>query len=244
MTKTAPAPAPTVPHVDVSHDGYVILDAFAAKWLAQAALSAVAKDDTTPMITCAHVRIDDGWLRTVSTDRYRVHTAIAEVKEASDGFQALLPARVLRWIAANASYYGPAGRLVSEPVIRIDWTPNDPGDRFSLPKITVRVSDAGDESLRSPAYLEFHDVGFKGNYPPVERLLSQARVAAEAPAAARLNPELLAAVRQLSRERNYAPAFKFTADTNPNKPGPLLVTFGDRDNPYAEALIQPNLNLR
>lgn len=208
----------------------IVLPRHEAKWFAGAALSATSTDDITPVICAAQMTATPTSLRFVATDRYRVHTATIQLAAKTVEHEFLMPRAALLWLDKNVSYFG---RWGSELQIATIATTDD-GELT----VSVRASTEPDAS-----YISWHGRCVPGNFPPVHRLIEIAR-AAEVGPPIRLNVNFIAKTRPLTRSLSESPRIKFTASDKPNRPGPAYFTFGGDTEPYAEALIQPNLEIR
>jgi len=204
-----------------------------AAWFIDTALSAISTDDITPVICAAHVTVTGTVAKVISTDRYRVTLANVAVESTAD-HEFLIPRAALIWMKKNQSVFG---SYMSDQQ-RITITTGEDGG------LAISIIDGAQIEKRTA--LTWRGFVVVGNFPPVERLFETAR-AAEHSSGARVNLDFIAKVKHLA-PRHDAPTVKFTATENPNKPGPLLITFekGDRGHREvtAEVLIQPNLELR
>ncbi|MFC5930864.1 hypothetical protein [Cryobacterium melibiosiphilum] len=199
-----------------------------AKRLAQIALSAASKDDVTPVICGALLTVSNGALRTTSTDRYRVHTALIDIEGKSEDHEFIISRSSLEWLDKNVGTFGSfqAHRQ------RVTITTN-----LDALNITVRASD-----LPEAESVSWSGRTTKGNFPPVIRLIEKARESEPISAEASFRLEYLAKAKVLSHLGD-APLIRFTVSENPNKPGPVYFAFSSAGKVYAEAIIQPNLNL-
>ena len=213
-----------------------------------AVLPHVSKDDVTPMIT--GIRFDaEGAL--AATDRYTVGSykpehVLVEADDAAtfDGFTLDRAGCVwlskLRVAMLSDKYFASFSVVrarvedgtVTLSVHGIGFDPNGThtfGEPSTVPEMTASFST------------------ISGNYPPVVRLFPDAeklasREATNVPVS--LNTAFLIridkAVKAVGERGNGVARFQFMSTDNPNKPGPVFVTVGDR----FRALIQPNLLLR
>jgi hypothetical protein len=177
-----------------------------------------------------------------STDRYRVHRMRQTAKTEGAG-TFIIPRPVLAWVVKNANTFG-ARTLVGTGRIRFDMQPAAEGSVDSTaahpaPAGTVTVTVYADESPVASRVTYFGGLT-KGNFPPVARLIDQARAAVQTSGPIRIRPDFLGATAHLAPHREVTPDLIWTVSENPNKPGPLLVQY----EPDAEALIQPALRIR
>ena len=191
-----------------------------------------SKDDVTPVI-CA-VKVSTHTF--LATDRYSVgewtHTPeasdIADSTPASD-LALLIPRSAAEWLAKQgAKALGAFEHALSEEGGAVIV--------FSRDSIAIQWEQSG----QVLAVTRFAEV--QGNFPPVERLLSGAVAAEDAPSAISLKPAFIerftkGAAKTLEREA--ALTMRFTKTANPNKPGPVIFEFAQ-----FRGLLQPNLLLR
>lgn len=220
----------------------IVLAREQARILVDCALSAASHDDVTPVIRAAHIALEGGALRVVSTDRYRVHTTTVIVADAEGDPAAIIPREALEWLRANVSYYGRDAQVAQR--VRFDIQPHGESPIGETPgKLSITVSESDASEASSITWTGRHVVG---KYPPVLDLIVTARNAEAIANPPLLNLEFVGKVRQLTRRD---PAFrvrvKFTASENPNKPGPVYfaVEEGRERTVIAEALTQPHLEL-
>ena len=199
-----------------------------AKRLAQIALSAASKDDVTPVICGALLTVVDGVLRTTSTDRYRVHTALIDILDKPADHEFIMPRSALMWLSKNATAFG---SFQSRNHI-VTVTTN-----LTALNITVRESDQPEAESVS-----WNGHTTKGNFPPVITLIDTARAAESGKTEARLNLEFMSQIKVLGHLRDL-PTIKFTPTGNPDKPGPVYIAFHSSGKTYAEALLQPGIPL-
>lgn len=190
-----------------------------------AALSSASKDDVTPVICGAKITVTGDQAQICCTDRYRV-TLAKSIVVATDDHEFIMPRAALEWLKRNANAFG--RNMAQYQSFTIDTT--DEG------ALTVTVIEG--TAIESRGSLSWHGYTTKGNFPPAERLIEKARAAELSVQPVRLNLDFIAAIRSLGN-RYDVPNFKFTISDNPNKPGPVLITFE-----HAEVIIQPNLQLR
>lgn len=200
-----------------------------ARYFVDAALSAVSRDDITPVICGALITREGDKLRMVCTDRYRAHTALVATKSIEGDLEFIIPREALGWLSKNLSYFGSYMRVHNR--ITIDVEPHEESGR-----LTVTVAEHETEDADSVVWSGHHT---KGNFPPVIRIIEKARDAEAILATPRFNLGFLAPAAKLQRHREGHPEFKFTASDTPGKDGPLYMAFRDGDEVYAEAILQP-----
>jgi len=213
-----------------------------------AVLPHASKDDVTPVIT--GIRFDaEGAL--AATDRYTVGAykpehVLVEADDAAtfDGFT--LDRAGCVWLSKLRVAMLSDKYLASFSVIRA---------RVEDGTVTLSVHGTGFDpngthTFGEPSTVPEMTASFStisGNYPPVVRLFPDAeklasREAMNVPVS--LNTAFLIridkAVKAVGERGNGVARFQFMSTDNPNKPGPVFVTVGDR----FRALIQPNLLLR
>lgn len=219
------------------------LDRRGARYLVDVALSGASKDDITPVICGALVEVTASSIRVTCTDRYRAHTALLTFKpgdKALPDFEFIFPRSALEWLSRNLNYFG-SYKADAQRII-IEVTPHDLSDTpHRAGALAIRVVQNQEHGSPSVSWTGKHTLG---NYPPVIRLISEARDAEPIAATPRLNLALLAPAVKLQRESGEHPDFKFIASTNPNKPGPLYMSWKSGGKVYAEAILQPHLVLR
>lgn len=219
QTISPPAPAWEVAKATVQ------LDVADAVWFARALLAGSSTDDVTPVICASQITVSKGRIEGTSTDRYRVHSVFIEDEQIKGDSKFLIPAGALQWIVKNATYFGRAGSF-DGPTLTITVKPGAPAGTVELAirrAVDTRVISYTDELV-------------KGNFPPVYRLFDVAEKAEVTPdRETAINLDFLSKARNIARDRHEPAALKYTATDNPNKPGPLLVSFRS-----GRALIQPN----
>ncbi|MCI2959523.1 hypothetical protein MN032_17700 [Agromyces atrinae] len=212
-----------------------------AKYLADVVLAAMSKDDVTPALTAARLTISDDkkTLTGISTDRYRVHEAYVALEKASSVHEILVPRDAWSWLSRAALSFSGRRSRVSAPVVKFTSRPVDEQGEGYLKIEVIQHRDTGPEagSLARVGTLR------KANFPPVDRLIREARAAELQTGELRLNPDLLAGLRPLMPFPMFAPTMRPTKTENPNKPGPVLFEFATPGKVHAVALIQPNLFL-
>lgn len=218
----------------------ITLDASTARYLADAMLAAVSKDDVTPVICAAHLKLLDGQLQGIATDRYRAHRVYLDVVKAPKTGDFLMPREALVWMQKNARTYKPRGHSYFRPRVDIESTAAGAaaGDTGRI-KITVRRDDSMDDSI------SYSGPGVKGAFPPVFKLIDTARDAEESSSSVILDVELLAKVRALAPDP-FPPRIKFTKASDPSvtKPAPVYIEFGSKNKTFADAILQPHLEAR
>lgn len=204
------------------------IDAHDARYLVDAVLPAVSKDDVTPVICGALWSITVGQVELTATDRYRVHRVRGEAETEGDG-QFIVPRDALVWLYRNANVWGRRRNLVTEPKLLVEFDPAgtiDPRFRFTV------VEGLGTTHRQ----LSYDGPLTKGNFPQVYKLIDKARAAGTAdPGRVRL--DYLAAAGRLSYDQGDVPRIKYTQGEGA-KPGPMLLELR-----RGEVLIQPNLDL-
>ena len=202
-----------------------------AKWFVDAALSSASDDDVTPSICGALVRTEGAFATILCTDRYRVTLAKATVASTAD-HEFIVPRDALVWLRKNLATFG--RYKVELQSVTITTTPDG--------ALAVTVFEGRPAETRGS--LTWSGFVTKGNFPPLERLFVPAR-ASDAVSGAHVNLDFIAKARTLAIP-GYPPNLKFTTSANPDKPGPLLITFekGERGarETYAEVLVQPALD--
>lgn len=215
----------------------IILNREGASLLVDAALSAVSKDDVTPVICGAHVSVEDGKVRVTATDRYRIHTALIEAKDIEGEPEAIIPRVALEWLAKNRSYFG--NTLHHHHRIRIDiGKPVERALKTEPGALSIVVMEHESDAAASVAWNGRHTLG---NFPPVMRLIDTARDAEAVVATPLLRMDFMGRVNRLTRWRGNPVRVKFTAGTKPNKPGPVYFSVEHDGKVVAEALLQPHL---
>lgn len=207
----------------------ITLEAGAARFLAEALIPASSKDDVTPILTGIHLSIENGKLRGIATDRYRVHTVLLDlVGDTPTELSALVPRNVMQWLAkAAAAYTSPRRAHPFKPVVVFEI--NDENTRALIRVKEDATADLEEQTITTPL--------IKGNFPPVLKLVEAARTEETADSAeGMLNLDLLAGLKALGG-RHTPPVIRFTKPKDGRKEGVVHFWFGD----HAEALIQPNL---
>ncbi|MDF2578462.1 MAG: hypothetical protein K0S49_41 [Microbacterium sp.] len=204
----------------------ITLKAASARYLAEALLPAVSKDDVTPVLTGIHLTIEEGKLRGVSTDRYRVHAVLLDLVEPAEDLElnALVPRDAVQWLARNAGAYVTRRHSPFDSTVTLDIADE------SL-TITVRQDAAADDyarTLTTPL--------IKGKFPPVIGLIDKARKAETTDGPISMQLDFLASSKALAAEGLIAPVMRFTKGDGKG-PGPVHLRYGQT----AEALIQPIL---
>lgn len=203
-----------------------------------------SKDAMSPVLTTVQV----GTRHFVATDRYTVgeweHTTIAE-SEARHGYseptnpdlKILVPRSAAEWLAKQTfKVFGFVSQSFADNALEIV---------FASDSITVRYADGvlNADSDRVVAIQRFNPIG--GNFPPVARLFpaENGTGAYSGAGLVSLGPDHLdKLIKGIKRAgvKNESIRFQLTAADNPNKPGPVVATFGTR----FRALVQPNLIIR
>lgn len=186
-----------------------------ALYLARAGVAAVSKDDFTPVVTGVLVSASEGFVRVLSTDRYRVHRAsVAPEGSVPTVEPFLVPAKALRWFIANASYFGrglvpPVARWVFEPTEQRPELKSTSGTPTPGGLVTLAIretDDAGVLSLRTEM--------IAGIYPSrVSELIDDALASKSvADDSGTLDLDLLAGSRALAGYRGERPKVRFVSN--------------------------------
>lgn len=197
-------------------------------------LVAASKDDVTPVIVSAHIRVQDGFLTAVATDRYRVARVTfpltSDEGDTQDDLDVVVPRAFLERFARTVK----AAKLKPDAKISLSHDP--------LAKSLTFAFSGGSAS----------DVAITGNYPPVARLFPEAESLTEVGEIA-LNPRFVSDAGKLDHPtltaddlRNGAVRLRFTKSGRADKPGPVLIDrrgIRPKDGGL-EYLLQPNLLLR
>jgi hypothetical protein len=211
----------------------IALPALDARYVFSAVLPAISKDEVTPLICGALVQVEDGRLKVIATDRYRIHRAYAGA-DLPDTEPFVVPRRLVQWIATHANHFG---RSIFEPTVQLDVTRGDlpeqkaSGSAIPCPSgtVTVTVREQGDKG----DILAFTTPLSPGNYLPVERLLTVAEGKDADGNSGRVNPFMLRGTSALARDRNETATLRMVKEDNPNRSGQVLITYRD-----GSALIQ------
>jgi len=200
-----------------------------ALYLARSGVAAASKDDVTPVITGVLLSAEDGVVKALSTDRYRVHRATLAVEGVGSFPPFLVPEKALRWLIANASFFG---RGFLPPTVRWEFNPTEEvapsatGSGTPAPggTVTTWILESGSDEL---GHLSHRTNLIAGNFPSgVEKLMDDA-LAAEAVSGDQgtLNLDFLAGCRALASYRGEMPKVRFVAGANPSKSGQALVIY-------------------
>ena len=223
---------------------------------AVAAFNAVAphsadKREVTPIITGVHIT-PEGSL--VATDRYTVG-CYKPAYESNDFFRprlegddfqgATLPPEAVKWVTAmRATKLAMGARAESQYGVRLVFNSDAQTVKLALIRGIVWQNYDDHEDAENSVEQQAQFDLLKGNFPPVERLFPNDGTKFGAGSPLSLNMNLLArigvATKWLDARGSGCARFQFTVTDNPNKPGPVYVTVGDR----LQALVQPNLLLR
>ena len=207
-----------------------------ARYFVDVALSAASTDAVTPVLCGAHVTVEDGRLRVVCTDRWRAHTALVEAESIEGEPEVIVPRQALLWLRSNQTYFGSYGKHLQRIVI--EATPRDE-KTFVGGELVVTVKEHEQEDAGSVQWAGKH---VNGKFPPIITLIEKARDAEAVLATPRFRLDFLGRMSVLGKDGpDIPPRIKFTANNNPNKPGPVYVSWNDTADgaPYAEALVQP-----
>ena len=218
----------------------IILRRDDAAYLVDVALSAASSDDVTPVLCGARVTAEDGHVRVLATDRFRVHTTRVRAVEAQDDFDAIIPREALLWLRKNLGYFGSSGRHSQRVTILMGQHLKQERVR-DLPGIlcvTVSETDA-DES----ASVQWNGTHVLGNFPQVMRLVEEARTADPAATPPLLNMGYVAKIARLSRGAHQPLRVKLTASKG-TKPGVVYFSVEHETGLLSEALLQPHIEPR
>ena len=207
-----------------------------ARYFVDVALSAASTDGVMPVLCGAHVTVEDGRLRVVCTDRWRAHTALVEAVAIDGEPEVIVPRQALLWLKKNLSYFGSSMRDYQHIVI--EATPRDENS-FVGGELVVTVKKHEQEDAGSVQWAGKH---VNGKFPPIITLIEKARDAEAVLATPRFRLDFLGRMSVLGKDGpEFAPRIKFTANDNPDKHGPVYVSWSDTADgaPYAEALVQP-----
>lgn len=150
----------------------VVIRAEHAHQIADAATTAMSTDDVTPILTGAHFSMEGGYLTVIATDRYRVHRArvgVVSVKRAKD-LSAIVPGAVLSWLGKVSTRIYPRGPQADQ--VTLDFELREDDDPVDAGRVTATVIDQfgqGKVQLSAPL--------IKGNFPPISRLINEAKQA-------------------------------------------------------------------
>jgi len=218
----------------------IILHRDHAAYLVDVALSASSRDDVTPVLCGARVTVEDENVRVVATDRYRVHTTKVCAVEAQDDFDAIIPRPALLWLKKNIGYFGSSGRHNQRVTILMgQHVKRD--EQMDLPGVlcvTVSQTDADNS-----ASIQWNGTHVVGKFPPVLRLVDEARDAEPAAAPPLLNMSYVAKIARLARGAHQPLRVKFTSG-NGSKPGVVYFSVEHDTGLLSEALLQPHVEPR
>ena len=237
----------------------ITLPLFEAIEACAAVLPHASTDDVTPVITCASITGD----RIVATDRYSVGTFKLS-HQLDDGAAIMLPLDALKWVARIVTKHlidDPRLMALDSYTVTIEapesTTPGRPPKFWPGVKPVTGASAAGLAEAQAwrdkqvvAVSVESKQHGVEmlrkfrpvfGNFPPVGRLIDEHKPSREHPTVA-LGPRQLEKFTGYAKKYHRDAALKFTlsATDNPNKPGPVFITIGDK----FVGLLQPNLLLR
>ena len=203
---------------------------------------AASSDDVTPIINAVNISVSEtGEVTAVATDRYRIARVIFTPKmdEAVIGGEDSL--------TINAKELTKFWNGIKATALK-----------SHLPVIMTIITEEGEYSNTKKYVLEYdgsrvENFGIKGNYPPVEKLMSGYDLddCAGVPAVA-LKPSFLGDLAKMYHPRDdnrikmsdVAWQFRFK-QTDSKKPGPVYITRGsDIAGATLDYLVQPNLLLR
>lgn len=199
---------------------------------------AASSDDVTPVITSVRISVESGQVTAVATDRYRIARSIftPTIEQEFSSGDILISAKELTKFWNSIKVNALKSQLPITFAILVD-------NQYPDNKIASLEYDG----MR----IETH--GMRGNYPPVEGLMTGYDMAecSGVPAVA-LKPKFLADLDKLfsafdsaKPSKDIAWTFRFKG-TESGKPGPVYITRnGERsDGGVLDYLVQPNLLLR
>lgn len=199
---------------------------------------AASSDDVTPVITSVRISVESGQVTAVATDRYRIARTIftPSIEQEFSSGDILISAKELTKFWNGIKVNALKSNLPIALTILTDEQYPD-SKMYSLEYDGMRV--------------ESH--GMRGNYPPVEGLMSGYDVSecSGVPAVA-LKPKFLSDLDKLfsafdsvKPSKDIAWTFRFKG-TESGRPGPVYITRnGERsDGGVLDYLVQPNLLLR
>lgn len=239
----------------------IILIASEAQRLARGALAAASPDDVTPIITGAKLTVDaTGKVTMAATDRYRVHRIFTDAvprpaeNRTEDGLaniwdegSVILPREALKWISANALKLKFYSHVVIEfePYVEATYNPATLGE---LGRIRIEVRAGMPDGSLLPDEEGMYAYACRpvaGRYPPVERLFDGLQWSSESnDKGVLLNIDFVAGLKPLAVRKGANARIRFTKPNDYGKPGPVGFSFEDNGKVYADAIIQPNLELR
>lgn len=200
------------------------------KWLVDGVTVAASRGDISPVITGVHWVVSGDEVRLIATDRYRVHTAILPVSGAPAPAEFTAPLGLMVWLQRNARAFRKEWPSPSTGPVRVTFVPDTGVITFEVLTPNESVS------------LKMSGASAQGVYPPVLRLFEAARKAEPWTAAIALNPKFVGDVGKLGKAMHAAPRMSLTVGGREGVPGPALFTYAEEGRePFAEALIQPNL---
>ncbi|RLP73656.1 hypothetical protein D9V32_14085 [Mycetocola tolaasinivorans] len=212
-------------------------------------VAAASSDDITPVICTVQWMLEPGELRLVATDRYRVHTAVVPVDYVGEPVSFLASRELMIWLQKNATTFerlyrnrapvSPAPSATAPVVVSFTSpSPDSPTDAGTI-GFTVMSPEPGGSLSRSEAAV-------RGNFPPVLRLIEDARKAEFYPSEFVLKTKFMTDVGKLAQSPTDEPRLRSTKSEATSKPGVVLLSFRSNGvgDVYAEALLQPNLLLR
>ena len=212
------------------------LDRTNAKWLAEAALSAISKDDNTPIICAAQITVYGETVRITVTDRYRIHTTLLDTVSKAPKLEVIMPSSAITWLNKNIGVHGPDHSGLQ----RIVFTTKSDG------ALGITIFENAEDGAD---FVSWGGHVVKGNYPSVYKLIEAARVA-NSGQIGRVNLDFIEKANQLNRYRynQIPPLLEFKEKEAGSKQiGVLYMAFGspagDDRAPYAEAIMQPQTPL-
>lgn len=186
----------------------------------------VSKDDVTPVITHAKLTVTAEHATLIGTDRYTVAEHTINHKSLNGSLELLIPRDALTDLTRVKLARRELNRLI---------TLSFADDTLTLEHYTFKNA--------------WHIEQPRGTFPPVERLFPTDSEPVGGPAA---NPEQFGPVEEIRLgwahlakfgpymtkiAKNLPLNMRFTTTSNPNKPGPVLVTV---KNHALRVLVQPN----
>ena len=202
---------------------------------------AASSDDVTPVITSVRISVESGQVTAVATDRYRIARTIF-MPSLTDQLEPPAEGSILISAKELTKFWNG---------IKVNAL------KSQLPIIFTILTDEQypDNKMYHLEYdgMRIEGNGMRGNYPPIEGLMSGYDVTecSGVPAVA-LKPKFLADLDKLfsafdsaKPSKDIAWTFRFKA-TESGRPGPVYITRnGERtDGGTLDYLVQPNLLLR
>lgn len=212
-----------------------------AVYLAKAGLAAASKDDITPVLTGVVLSATDGVVKVIATDRYRVHRATVD-SEGAELAPFLLPQRALRWLVANASFFGRPRQVLVAPIVTFTFFPKEWPDASKaatgvIPapsgSLTISIVENGGDN---PDAVSVTTELIQGNFPPVEVLLDEALAAEDVIEETTVNLDMISGARALARDRYEFPVIRSVRrGGGDGRSGQMIVVY-----PSGVCLVQRN----